>query len=139
MNIINTLLSATDSVTLRQKTEAFLTALFTGNLDPAEVFSPDYQQYTDGNLLDFPGFVQHLSHVRLHTRSVTFRVVQACCNDTLLADRHIVTVVYPGGNQAEIEVYMFAALREGKICRIDEVTRLISGEMSDRALAHATH
>ncbi|MGG1954829.1 hypothetical protein [Enterobacter cloacae] len=48
------------------------------------------------------------------------------------------TVTYPGGRQAEIEVYLFAALREGKIWRIHEVTRALSGDASDRTLAHAT-
>ncbi len=44
----------------------------------------------------------------------------------------------PEGRQAELEVYMFAALREGKICSIHEVTRTTGGDPSDRALAHAT-
>ena len=118
---------------------SLLTNLFKGDVDPAELFTPDYQQFTDGHALDYQGFVQHLNHVRSQIREIAFRVEEFTCHDGLLADRHWVTVTYPDGRQAEIEVYMFAALREGKICRIHEVTLVIGGEASDRALAHATH
>ena len=33
---------------------------------------------------------------------------------------------------------MFATLREGKICRIHEVTQAPDGDAFDRTLAHAT-
>ena len=122
----------------REKMACLLTRLFNGDIDPAEVFTPDYQQVTDGHTLDYRGFIQHLSHVRSQTRTIAFTVAEIACHDELLADRHIVTVTYPGGRQAEIEVYLFAALREGKIWRIHEVTRALSGDASDRTLAHAT-
>lgn len=139
MSIITSLIADTDNAAQREKMACLLTRLFNGDIDPAEIFTPDYQQFTDGHALDYRGFVQHLNHVRSQIREIAFRVDEFTCHDGLLADRHWVTVTYPDGRQAEIEVYMFAALREGKICRIHEVTLVIGGEASDRALAHATH
>ncbi len=139
MSIITSLIADTDNAAQREKMACLLTRLFNGDIDPAEIFTPDYQQFTDGHALDYRGFVQHLNHVRSQIREIAFRVDEFTCHDGLLADRHWVTVTYPDRRQAEIEVYMFAALREGKICRIHEVTLVIGGEASDRALAHATH
>ncbi|HGH4687342.1 nuclear transport factor 2 family protein [Enterobacter bugandensis] len=138
MSIITTLIAQPDNTLQREKMACLLSRLFKGELDPAEVFTPDYQQYTDGHTLDFRGFVQHLNHVRSQIRAIAFRVEELACHENLLADRHWATVTYPDGRQAELEVYMFAALREGKICRIHEVTQTIGGDASDRALAHAT-
>ncbi|MCU6369129.1 nuclear transport factor 2 family protein [Enterobacter quasiroggenkampii] len=138
MSIITSLVAQPDNAAQREKMACLLTRLFNGDIDPAEVFTPDYQQVTDGHALDYRGFIQHLNHVRSQIRALAFTVAEIACHDELLADRHIVTVTYPDGRQAEIEVYLFAALREGKIWRIHEVTRALSGDVSDRTLAHAT-
>ena len=138
MSIITSLIADTDNAAQREKMACLLTRLFNGDIDPAEVFTPDYQQVTDGHTLDYRGLIQHLSHVSSQTRTIAFTVAEIACHNELLADRHIVTVTYPGGRQAEIEVYLFAALREGQIWRIHEVTRALSGDASDRTLAHAT-
>ena len=138
MSIITSLVAQPDNAAQREKMACLLTRLFNGDIDPAEVFTPDYQQVTDGHALDYRGFIQHLNHVRSQIRTIAFSVAEIACHDELLADRHIVTVTYPDGRQAEIEVYLFAALREGKIWQIHEVTRALSGDASDRTLAHAT-
>ncbi|HGH4622353.1 nuclear transport factor 2 family protein [Enterobacter cloacae] len=138
MSIITSLIADADNAAQREKMACLLTRLFNGDIDPAEVFTPDYQQVTDGHTLDYRGFIQHLGHVSSQIRAIAFTVVEIACHDKLLADRHIVTVTYPDGRQAEIEVYLFAALREGKIWRIHEVTRALSRDASDRTLAHAT-
>ena len=118
--------------------QQLLTDLFAGKRAPAEIFSADYQQHTDGNTLDYEGFVRHLDHVRAQVSRIAFRVEQACCTPRLLADRHIVTVTKTNGQISEIEVYMFARLRDGKIWRIDEVTRVLKGDHADKSLASAT-
>ncbi|WP_395275121.1 nuclear transport factor 2 family protein [Enterobacter bugandensis] len=138
MTIITSLINHPDNTAQREQMARLLSRLFKGELDPAEMFTPDYQQYTDGHALDFRGFMQHLNHVRSQIREIAFRVDGLACHENLMADRHWVTVTYPDGRRADIEVYMFAALREGKICRIHEVTQAIGGHASDRALAHAT-
>lgn len=100
MSIITSLIAHTDNAAQREKMACLLTRLFNGDIDPAEVFTPDYQQFTDSHALDYRGFVQHLSHVRSQIRAIAFTVVEIACHDELLADRHIVTVTYPDGRQA---------------------------------------
>ena len=95
MSIITSLIADTDNAAQREKMACLLTRLFNGDIDPAEVFTPDYQQVTDGHTLDYRGFIQHLSHVRSQTRTIAFTVAEIACHDELLADRHIVTVTYP--------------------------------------------
>ncbi len=138
MNILTTLIATSSPASRRQQMEAFLDGLFRGEIDPGELFTRDYQQVSDGHSLDYPGFLRHLSHVRQQVSRIAFRVEQVCCDDTLLADRHIVSLVHQDGKQTRIEVCMFAQLRAGKICQIDEVTRVLCGDPADRALAHAT-
>lgn len=138
MTILQHLQNTSDERVLCQRLQALLTSLFTGELNPEALFSADYVQSTDGNTLNYDEFLQHLKHVRSQISHIVFRVEQACCNAQLLADRHIVTVSWPDNKKTEIEVYMFAQLHEGKICRIDEITRVISGNIEDKSLASAT-
>ena len=123
MSLITDLQAASDESSCRALTQRLLTDLFAGTL---------------ANALNFAEFVGHLDHVRTQTNGITFRVEQACCTPHLLADRHIVTVSKTDGETSEIEVYLFARLREGKIWRIDEVTRVIKGDHADKSLASAT-
>lgn len=138
MTLIQHLQQTSDERELRQHLQGLLTSLFTGELSPEAIFSTDYVQLTDGKTLNYSEFLQHLDHVRSQISHIAFSVEQACCNPQLLADRHIVTVTRPDNKKTEIEVYMFAQLREGKICRIDEITRVISGNVQDKSLASAT-
>lgn len=138
MTLIQHLQQTSDQRELRQHLQGLLTSLFRGELSPEALFSTDYVQSTDGNTLNYIEFLQHLNHVRSRISDIAFSVEQACCHSQLLADRHIVTVTWPDNKQTGIEVYMFAQLREGKICRIDEITRVISGNTQDKSLASAT-
>lgn len=138
MNPLIHLPSATNELACCTFMQQFLNDLFAGKLAPAEIFSADYQQHTDGNTLDYEGFIQHLNHVRAQVSRIAFRVEQACCTPHMLADRHCVTVTKTNGQTSDIEVYMFARLRDRKIWRIDEVTRVIKGDHADKSLASAT-
>lgn len=138
MNPLIHLPSAANELACCTFMQQFLNDLFAGKLAPAEIFSADYQQHTDGNTLDYEGFIQHLNHVRAQVSRIAFRVEQACCTPHMLADRHRVTITKTNGQTSDIEVYMFARLRDGKIWRIDEVTRVIKGDHADKSLASAT-
>ncbi|MFR3707346.1 MAG: hypothetical protein ACLTXH_05670 [Enterobacter hormaechei] len=71
--------------------------------------------------------MKHLNHVRAQIREITFTVEALCCHNECGRPAQS-TVTYPDGRQAELEVYMFATLREGKICRIHEVTQAPDGD-----------
>ena len=115
-----------------------LNGLFTGEIPVEDLFSPLYQQCSDGNTLDFTGFSNHLLHLRKHLKKVEFVVLDACVFEDRLAERHITTVTHQDGQVSEIEVYVFMRLQHYKIISLDEITHVISGEESDKTLASAT-
>jgi hypothetical protein len=55
-----------------------------------------------------------------------------------IADRHRVTLTKPDGSSSQIEVYLFGTLSsDGRLRRVDEVTRVVVGGVGDAALARA--
>jgi len=71
-------------------------------------FAPDYQQRTDGELVDREGF----------------------------ADHHLVTVTKFDGSSSKIEVYLFGEFADdGRLRRVDEVSRVVTGSKEDGNLA----
>jgi PAS domain-containing protein len=107
----------------------------------ARYFSPSYQQVTDGTELDYHGFLAHARYLRTlreQGATATVEVVDAVRCGRDLADRHIVTITKPDGSVAEIEVYAFATLDEdGRLLRVNEATRVLTGIARDAELAQA--
>ena len=55
-----------------------------------------------------------------------------------IADRHRVTLTKSDGSTRKFEVYLFGTLDpDGRLCRVDEVTRVVVGGAGDAALARA--
>ncbi|WP_221794354.1 nuclear transport factor 2 family protein [Oceanobacter mangrovi] len=138
MNIEN-LTSATNEEEQCTILANILNGLFAGLIPPEKLFSPDYIQCSDGNILDFAAFTAHLSHVREHTRKVDFEVIDVCICADRLAERHIATVSHLDGKVSKLEVYVFMRIRGNKIVALDEVSRVIEGNEGDRKLASATN
>jgi hypothetical protein len=46
-------------------------------------------------------------------------------------------MVHADGRTATIEVYLFGHLRDGRLWRVNEVTRVLSGDQALRELARA--
>lgn len=114
-----------------------LNRLFTGDIAAETLFSTDYQQCSDGNTLNFADFKQHLSHLRQHVSKIQFNVVDLCLHEDRLGERHFVTITHQDQTESQIEVYMFVRFRDQKIESTHEVTRLITGNITDRELASA--
>lgn len=112
-------------------------------LEPAadRYFSPGYVQVTDGTEFDHDGFLAHARHLRgLREQGLTARVevLDAVRRGRDLATRHLVSSLKPGGATAQIEVYLFGTLDEdGRLLRVNEATRVVSGTDSDAELARA--
>lgn len=117
--------------------QEILSGLFSGEIEPSSVFSREYVQSTDGHELDFSGFLDHLRHVRRHVHAVRFRVLDACFTGALLAERHVAEIHYLDGRFAQVEVFVFARIEDGRVVRLDELTRVLSGNEDDQALARA--
>jgi hypothetical protein len=107
----------------------------------ARYFSPRYRQVTDGAELDYDGFLAHaryLRGLREQGGTASVEVLDAMRHGRDLADRHIVSATKPDGTAVEIEVYLFAALdSDGRLLRVNEVTRVVTGTDGDAELARA--
>lgn len=103
----------------------------------AQFFTEDYKQTTDGKHLDRSEFEAHVCHVSASVKSIEFEVLEAVHQADRLADRHVVDVVFTDGRHARLEVYMFAQLRDGRIARTHEVTRVVAGDEQAQELASA--
>lgn len=101
------------------------------------LFTEDYEQTTDGKLIHRAEFETHVRHVKASVRSLQFTVLDAVRQGDRLADRHTVEIHYLDNRRAVIEVYLFAELRDGRFARVNEVTRVLSGDEAAQALASA--
>ena len=101
-------------------------------------FSPDYEQRTDGETIDRAGFVAHIRTLRSLVAEGRIEVLEALRVGERVADRHRVTLTRTDGTTSEIEVYLFGTLdADGRLLRVDEVSRVVVGGEADAALARA--
>jgi len=101
-------------------------------------FTADYRQRTDGRVLDRREFVEHLRALRTKIVRGHVEVLEAVRQGHRIADRHLVTVTKRDGTVSQIEVYLFGQLAsDGRLRRVDEVSRVVSGTAEDAELARA--
>ncbi len=100
----------------------------------ARYFSPDYQQVVDGQLLDYPGFVEHMQCLKTLTTTMTVSLLASVCEGNTVFTHHHVRVLKRDGEQSDIEVMARFTLSAGLILHCDELTRLISGAADDQNL-----
>jgi hypothetical protein len=101
-------------------------------------FSPDYQQRTDGEVLDRDGFAAHLRAVRGLTAAGRIEVREVVVDGRRFADRHEVTVTRRDGTTSRLEIYLFGELAaDGRLRRVDEISRVLDGDARDAELARA--
>jgi len=127
--------SSSQGKALEQAVANMLQEVFSNPGSISEFFTADYEQTSDGRILNRTEFEAHVRHVAGSVRSVHFTVLDAVQQGNVLADRHQVQVTHTDGRRAAIEVYLFGRLREGRLARVHEVTRLLSGDETLQALA----
>jgi hypothetical protein len=99
-------------------------------------FTADYQQCTDGEIVDRAGFARHIAAVRAVAVSGQVTVREAVREGDRIADRHEVTVTKRDGSTSRVEVYLFGQFAsDGRLRRVDEVSRLLDGDQADAHLA----
>jgi hypothetical protein len=107
----------------------------------ARYFSPLYRQVTDGEELDYDGFLAHARHLRGllgQGATASVEVLDAVRHGRDLADRHVVSATKPDGTAVEIEVYLFGTLdADGRLLEVTEATRVLTGTDGDADLARA--
>jgi len=101
-------------------------------------FSPDFRQCVDGVSLSRAEFAQHIRLLRQRLRSGRIEVIEALRDGRRIADRHTVHAWRHDGGEVRAEVLLFGELAaDGRICRVDEVTRLLAGAPGDADLGRA--
>ncbi|MFM0047805.1 hypothetical protein [Paraburkholderia sediminicola] len=94
-------------------------------------FSPNYQQYTNDELLNYNDFVTHIAALRASVTSGKVTVLDAVFQGDTIADRHIVSVILPDGTTSQSEVYLFGKFSpDGRLKIVHEATRSITGDTS---------
>lgn len=127
---------------LAQKIEHVLNeACFGGDEHPVEEvaqqhFAASYCQITDGQELDWDGFVEHMRALRRRVDTGRIEILEIVSTGNHFADRHLVTAAKIDGSKVVAEVYMFGELNdEGQFVRITETARVVDGDEADRELA----
>jgi len=101
-------------------------------------FAPDYRQRADGVELDRASFEAHIRHVRSTVSSATVEIMETLQEGNRIADRHLIQATKRDGSVIQVEVHLFGELaQDGRIRRINEVSRLIAGTKTDAQLSHA--
>jgi len=99
-------------------------------------FTPDYQQRTDGEVVGRDGFAAHIRALRALAAGGSVTVLEALRDGNRVADRHQVTVTKRDGSTSQLEVYLFGELAsDGRLRRVDEVSRIVDGDQADSGLA----
>jgi hypothetical protein len=99
-------------------------------------FTRDYTQRTDGALSSRDDFAAHIRALRALLADGSLTVREAVREGDRVADRHEVTVTRRDGTTSRIEVCLFGELAgDGRLRRVDEITRVLSGEADDARLA----
>jgi hypothetical protein len=91
-------------------------------------FADDYVQTTDGTTCDRQEFERHVRHLASMVQSIQFEVLDALQQGDCIADRHLAHVAYKDGRKATLEVYLFGLVHNGRWRRVNENTRLASGD-----------
>jgi hypothetical protein len=99
-------------------------------------FTPDYTQRTDGEIASRAGFAEHIAALRALTAHGSVTVCEVVVDGNRIADRHEVTVTRHDGSTSQLEVYLFGEVgSDGRLRRVDEITRAINGNDNDAQLA----
>lgn len=100
----------------------------------AELFSRDYRQNVDGNLMNYEQFMQHMALLKQITRSMTVDILAIAAEGMAVLTHHVVNVEKRDGSRSKISVLAHFTVSDGRIQSCDELTRLLTGSHADSDL-----
>ncbi|KAF5529033.1 hypothetical protein FNAPI_14014 [Fusarium napiforme] len=110
----------------------------TTQADLERLFTQDYTSIVDGKCIDFPGFVEHIQHLRQVTTAIKVQVTHFLRQGNQLAERHFVTAEFSNKPPSTYEVFLFATVDEsGRIERLVETLRQMDGLEEHKHLGSA--
>jgi hypothetical protein len=103
-----------------------------GDEDPAAVVdryhTPDIEWISDGTRLDRNRLVAHIGPTRRNARSVRVDVHDVVVAGERVAARYTVRAILRKGRELEIDAHLFGTLaRDGRLSRVDQITRTVPG------------
>lgn len=101
----------------------------------ARYFDPVYQQTADGHQLGYRDFVKHMATLKSLTTMINITVKTVIAEGDTVFTHHVVDVAKRQGEKSEFEVFAKFTLSAGKIIRCEELTRMITGDTTDRDFA----
>lgn len=104
----------------------------------SEYFAPDYVQDVDGKRLDYAGFLDHARALKAHLRGGRVAIEALIVEGDTIADIHVVEAEKTNGDSIRTKVIAFFTVRDGRIVRVDELTRMLHGADEDRDLSSRT-
>ncbi|HEX6500312.1 MAG TPA: nuclear transport factor 2 family protein [Micromonosporaceae bacterium] len=101
-----------------------------GTEEPSVLFdlyhTPDFVHCNDGIPLDRERLLAHVRPARKNAASVDVDVHDAMVDGDRVAARYTLTAVMRRGQTIATEIYMFGRIApDGRLCRIDSVTRTL--------------
>jgi ketosteroid isomerase-like protein len=107
-------------------------AAFANLLDPNEpvsalsrFYAADCLQEVDGERMDYAQFLDHARQIRASTRSAKVRFEALATEGLAIAAIYTVASVSQKGEAANLEVFAFLTVADGKIASLKELTRVM--------------
>jgi hypothetical protein len=93
---------------------------------------------TDGVLSTYGQFVKHIMHLRSSIASAEITVNEMLQEGRKIADRHTVSIEKHDGLTSSFEVLLIGELADdGRLLRVVETTRQLTGEVADAGMGSA--
>lgn len=99
-----------------------------------DFMTPDYRQFVDGREMTLDDFRVHTHALRNALGALEIDIQHVVCEDDKAATVHVARATRRSGEQSLIKVVAFYQFREGRICLVDELTHVLEGSGTDRAL-----
>jgi hypothetical protein len=113
---------------------ALLSDAFANLLDPGEdaetlsrYFSPACIQEVDGERMDYGQFLDHARAIKRSIRSARVTFEGLIVQGSTIADIHIVESESTDGASRRLKVIAFNTVDQGRIVRVNELTRVLQG------------
>ncbi|GBR46904.1 hypothetical protein GRO01_23220 [Gluconobacter roseus NBRC 3990] len=96
--------------------------------------TPDYRQLVDGREMSLADFRAHALALREGLSSLEIEILHLVCERDRAATVHLASATRPSGARSVIRVVAFYQFRDGRLCLVDELTRVQQGHEGDGAL-----
>lgn len=99
-----------------------------------QYFSKDYIQVSDGKSLNYEQGYAHIQTLKRECRSIKVIIHDIVVQGSRVATRHTAYVTKKDGSQVEVNVMAICKVKDGKLIRCDELTRVVKGNKEDADL-----